>query len=67
MAFWPLIRLLPKKTNFTYVKFAGFAAFLSIAAVALSLTSMFTGGLRHNPVEVYQQAEGGPLARHLSL
>jgi preprotein translocase SecF subunit len=59
MSFWPLIRLLPQKTNFTYVKFAGVAAFLSIAAVLASFTSFFTGGFRHNPVEVYQQAEGG--------
>lgn len=63
MSFWPLIRLLPKKTNLTYVKFAGFAAFLSIALCALSLVSMFTGGLRHNPIELYQQAEGSPIAR----
>ncbi len=63
MAMWPLIRLLPKKTNLKYVKFAGFAAFLSIAAVGASLVSMFTGGLRENPIEIYQQAEGSPLAR----
>jgi len=60
---WPLIRLLPKKTNLTYVKFAGFAAFLSIALCAASIVSMFTGGLRHNPIELYQNAEGTPLAR----
>lgn len=63
MSWWPLIRLLPKKTNFTYVKFAGFAAFLSVAAVAASLASMFTGGFRANPIEIYQQAEGAPLTR----
>ncbi|HJS79349.1 MAG TPA: protein translocase subunit SecF [Vitreimonas sp.] len=63
MAMWPLIRLLPKKTNFTYVKFAGFAAFLSVAAVTGSLVSMFTGGFRDNPIAVYQQAEGAPMAR----
>ncbi len=63
MAWWPLIRILPKKTNFTYVKFAGFAAFLSIAAVTGSLVSMFTGGFRENPVAVFQEAEGSPLAR----
>ncbi|WP_135209946.1 protein translocase subunit SecF [Vitreimonas flagellata] len=62
-SFWPLIRLLPKKTNFTYVKFAGFAAVLSILAVAASIVSMFTGGFRANPIEIYQQAEGAPLAR----
>lgn len=60
---WPLIRLLPKKTNLTYVKFAGVAAFLSIALCAASIVSMFTGGLRENPIEIYQQAEGSPLAR----
>jgi len=63
MAFWPLIRLLPKKTNFTYVKFAGFAAFLSIAAVLGSLVSIFTGGFQVNPIVIYQQAEGSPLGR----
>jgi preprotein translocase SecF subunit len=63
MSWWPLIRILPKKTNFTYVKFAGFAAFLSIAAVTGSLASMFTGGFRVNPIEVFQQAEGTPFQR----
>ena len=63
MSFWPLIRLLPKKTNFTYVKFAGFAAFLSIAAVTGSLVSMFTGGFRENPIAIYEAAEGAPFAR----
>ena len=63
MAMWPLIRLLPKKTNFTYVKFAGFAATLSVLAVLGSLGSMFTGGFRENPVEIYQRAEGSTLAR----
>jgi preprotein translocase SecF subunit len=63
MSMWPLIRLLPKKTNLTYVRFAGFAAFLSIALCAMSLVSIFTGGLRENPIAVYQQAEGTPLAR----
>ncbi len=63
MAVWPLIRLLPKKTKLTYVKFAGFAAFVSIAFCIISVVSIFTGGLRENPIEVYQQAEGSPLAR----
>ena len=63
MAVWPLIRLLPKKTKLTYVKFAGFAAFVSIALCVVSVVSIFTGGLRENPIEVYQQAEGSPLAR----
>lgn len=60
---WPLIRLLPKKTNLAYVKFAGFAAFVSIALCVASVVSIFTGGLRENPIEVYQQAEGSPLQR----
>lgn len=60
---WPLIRLLPEKTNFTYVKFAGFAAFLSIALVLGSITSMFTSGFRQSPIAMYQAAEGGPLER----
>ena len=63
MAWWPLIRLLPKKTNFTYVKFASFAAFLSVAAVTGSLVSMFTGGFQANPVALFQQAEGSTIAR----
>jgi preprotein translocase SecF subunit len=63
MAAWPLIRLLPKKTNLTYVKFAGIAAFISIALCAVSIVSIFTGGLRQNPIEIYQEAEGSPLAR----
>src|SRR5690606_2320056 len=60
---WPLIRLLPKKTNLAYVKFAGFAAFFSLALCAVSIVSMFTGGLRHNPIELYQEADGTVLAR----
>jgi len=60
---WPLIRLLPKKTNFTYVKFAGFAAFLSVAAVTGSLVSMFTGGFRDSPIAIFQAAEGSAMAR----
>jgi preprotein translocase SecF subunit len=62
-SFWPLIRLLPKKTNFTYVKFAGFAAVVSLLAVGASFVSVFTAGFRANPIEIYQQAEGSPLAR----
>jgi preprotein translocase SecF subunit len=60
---WPLIRLLPKQTKFKYVMFAGFFGALSIIACVASLASMFTGGLRENPIEIYQQAEGSPLAR----
>ncbi|MBI3437869.1 MAG: protein translocase subunit SecF [Proteobacteria bacterium] len=60
---WPLIKLMPKETHFKFVRFAIFAAFLSIVAVAGSFVSMFTGGFRDNPIAVYQQAEGDPLAR----
>ncbi len=63
MSFWPLIRLLPKKTNFTYVKFATIAAAFSILAVGASLTSMFTGGFRLNPIAEFQQAEGTVIGR----
>ncbi|MFN3229316.1 MAG: protein translocase subunit SecF [Asticcacaulis sp.] len=34
---WPLIKLLPQKTNFKFVRFAGFAAILSVIAVIGSL------------------------------
>src|SRR6185295_213756 len=60
---WPLIKLMPKETHFKFVRFAIIAAFLSIVAVAGSFVSMFTGGFRDNPIAVYQQAEGDPLAR----
>lgn len=60
---WPLIKLMPKKTNIRFVRFAFFAAFLSIVAVTGSFVAMFTGGFRDNPIEVYQQAQGDPLAR----
>ncbi|MFT3726485.1 MAG: protein translocase subunit SecF [Terricaulis sp.] len=60
---WPLIKLMPQKTNFKFVRFAFFAAFLSIVAVTGSFVSMFTGGFRDNPIEVYQHAEGDPLAK----
>jgi preprotein translocase SecF subunit len=60
---WPLIKLMPEKTNFKFVRFAFFAAFLSIVAVTGSFVSMFTGGFRDNPIEVFQHAQGDPLAR----
>ncbi|MBL8550286.1 MAG: protein translocase subunit SecF [Hyphomonadaceae bacterium] len=60
---WPLIRLLPQKTNFTYVKFAGLMAFLSITAVLATFASIATGGFRANPVAMYQEAQGTPLQK----
>jgi preprotein translocase subunit SecF len=60
---WPLIKLMPQKTSFKFVRFAFFAAFLSIVAVTGSFVSMFTGGFRDNPIEVYQHAQGDVLSR----
>ncbi|MGE3930036.1 MAG: protein translocase subunit SecF [Hyphomonadaceae bacterium] len=60
---WPLIRNLPVRTNLRFVKFATFAAFVSIAGILLSFASMLTGGLRENPIEIYNAAEGPPMHR----
>jgi preprotein translocase SecF subunit len=60
---WPLIKLVPKQTKFTYVKFAGFAAIFSVAAVLATFVSISTGGFRENPFAVYQAASGTPLQR----
>ncbi len=60
---WPLIKLLPRKTNFKFVRFAYFASFGSILAVLLSFGSMFTAGFRENPIAVYEQARGTPIER----
>lgn len=60
---WPLIRFLPQKTNFQFVKYAGLFATLSIICVVASFASFATGGFRMNPIAVYQQTEGGPLAK----
>lgn len=53
---WPLIRLLPEKTDFKYVKFSGLMGTMSIALVILSFVAMFTGGLRYNPVDIWNKA-----------
>jgi preprotein translocase SecF subunit len=58
---WPLIKLLPKHTHFKFVRLATIAASLSIILTALSFASMLSGGLRENPIEVYQAAPGGPM------
>ncbi|MEZ5995861.1 MAG: protein translocase subunit SecF [Hyphomonadaceae bacterium] len=60
---WPLIRILPKKTNIKFVRFAAIAAFASVVAVTGTFVSMFTGGFRENPVEIWNAAEGGPFQR----
>jgi preprotein translocase subunit SecF len=60
---WPLIKLLPKKTNLHFVSFAAFAAILSVIAVLGSFASMFTGGFRDNPIAIWETTAGGPLEK----
>ncbi len=42
---WPLIKLLPTKTNFRFVAFARYAAVLSVVLVIASLVGVFKPGL----------------------
>tara|TARA_R110002124_G_scaffold242326_1_gene407516 strand:- start:5288 stop:6256 length:969 start_codon:yes stop_codon:yes gene_type:complete len=42
---WPLIKLLPKTTNFQFVKYARVAAVLSVVLCVASLVSVFVPGL----------------------
>ena len=60
---WPLIKLLPKKTNIGFVQFARPAAIVSVLLVIASFASFFTGGFRDNPAAVYAAAEGGPIEK----
>jgi preprotein translocase SecF subunit len=60
---WPLIKLIPRKTHFGFVRFAALASWGSIFLVLASFGSMVTGGFRENPIAVYQQAEGSPMDR----
>jgi preprotein translocase SecF subunit len=60
---WPLIKLLPQRTHFHFVRLAALAAFLSIAAVLATFVSIATGGFRTNPIAIMQSAEGTPLQR----
>jgi preprotein translocase SecF subunit len=55
-SWWPLIRLLPVKTNFRFVPFALFAASFSILLVLASFASFATGGFARNPIEIYQSS-----------
>jgi preprotein translocase SecF subunit len=55
---WPLIKLLPVKTNFKFVGYSGFMGMLSAILVILSLAALVTGGLRQNPAQIW--AEAGP-------
>lgn len=58
---WPLVKLFPKNTKIKFVRFATVAAFFSAFAVIATFVSIFTGGFRENPVEIYQTTEGSPL------
>jgi len=60
---WPLIRLLPQKTNIPFVRYAALFATLSVALVAASFVSFATAGFRENPIAIYAAAEGGPLEK----
>lgn len=60
---FPLIRYLPERTNFKFVKFAGLMGFFSVALIVASFISMFTAGFRANPVDLYNGAQGAPLER----
>ena len=45
MTWWPLIKVLPQKTNLHFVKYARYAAVLSIVLCAASIVSCFYPGL----------------------
>lgn len=55
-SWWPLIRLLPVKTNFNFVPFALVAASFSILLLLASITSFATGGFSRSPMEIYQSS-----------
>ncbi len=57
--FWPLIKIVPKQTNFQFVSFARMAASISIFFVILTVVSFATGGLRQNPFDEFAKAKGG--------
>lgn len=63
MGWWPLIKLIPKKTDFKFVSFAFLFGVISVVGCGLSLVALLTGGLRENPVALYQEGVGGPLER----
>jgi preprotein translocase SecF subunit len=60
---WPLVKLIPQKTHFRFVRFAFFASFVSVALVLASFGSMFTAGYRESPIALYQAASGSPWER----
>jgi|APTNR8051073442_1049403.scaffolds.fasta_scaffold23641_2 preprotein translocase SecF subunit len=56
---WPFIRLVPKQTNFGFVRFARMAASSSVFLVFLTFVAFATGGLRQNPINEFNEASGG--------
>lgn len=56
--FWPLIRLLPTKTDFRFVRYSGMMAIVSLALVLASLTSLVTAGFTRSPADI--AASAGP-------
>ncbi len=63
---WPLVKLIPKKTHFGFVRFAFFASFVSIALVLASFGSMISAGYRENPVDALSTSDryaAGPSGR----
>ncbi|WGM30760.1 protein translocase subunit SecF [Brevundimonas sp. NIBR11] len=45
MTWWPLIKVLPQKTNFHFVKYARYAAVLSVVLCVASIVACFVPGL----------------------
>jgi preprotein translocase subunit SecF len=60
---WPLVKLIPRKTHFGFVRFAFFASFASIVLVLASFGSMISAGYRESPVSLYEHATGSPMDR----
>jgi preprotein translocase SecF subunit len=63
MSWWPLIKLIPKKTNLRFVSLSIPFGVLSILAVTMSFVAMFTGGLRESPIALYNEVQGSPAQR----
>lgn len=60
---WPLVKLIPQKTHFKFVRFAFFASFASVALVLASFGSMVTAGYKATPMQLYNEASGTPWER----
>jgi preprotein translocase SecF subunit len=63
MGWWPLIKLIPKRTNFKFVSLAMLFGVLSFVGCGLSVAAIFSAGLRESPVALYSEGTGGPLER----